>query len=102
MNLAARNLLCTIVAIALLQAQNPTGELRIEVEDPSGAPMAASGHLKNTATGADRPFQTDPQGKYTFEAIPEGNYRLEVAKGRVSPRRMRPSVCSPENPSSAR
>ena len=81
MGLAGRNLLCAVVVIAgLLPGQVPTGEIRIEVEDPSGAPMAASGHLKNVATGVNRVFQTDPQGKYRFDSVPYGNYRLEVAR----------------------
>jgi outer membrane receptor protein involved in Fe transport len=73
------------VAIALfslgtLQAQVPDGQIQVEVQDPSGAPMPASGRLKSVASGADRPFQTDAQGKYTFEGIPDGNYRLEVTR----------------------
>jgi outer membrane receptor protein involved in Fe transport len=80
MNRIGRNLWCVAVVASLLQAQVSTGELRIEVADPSGAPMAASGRLKSVATGAERRFQTDAQGQYTFEGVPSGNYRLEVVR----------------------
>jgi outer membrane receptor protein involved in Fe transport len=81
MGLVRGNLLFALVLVVkLLPGQVPAGEIRIEVEDPSGAPMAASGHLKSVATGMSRVFQTDPQGKYAFEALPYGNYRLEVAR----------------------
>ena len=81
MNRAGRNLLCAVVAmVGLLQAQVPAGQIRIEVEDPSGAPMAAAGQLKSVATGAERAFQTDAQGTYTLEGVPPGNYRLTVTR----------------------
>jgi len=63
-----------------LQGQVPAGEIRIEAADPSGAPMEASGRLKSIAAGLDRVFQTDTQGKFTFEGVPFGSYRLEVTR----------------------
>ena len=57
-------------ATMLVQAQPPTGEIRIEVTDPSGAAMVASGSLRNIATGEQRNFQTDAQGMYTWELYP--------------------------------
>ncbi len=81
MNLVGRSLLCIAVAmVGLLHGQVPAGQIQIEVLDPSGAPMQASGHLKSVATGADRGFQTDAQGKYTFDGVPFGAYRLEVSR----------------------
>jgi outer membrane receptor protein involved in Fe transport len=81
MNPAGRNLLCFAVALGCaLQGQIPAGEIRIDVADPSGAPMDASGRLTSTTTGLDRVFQTDTQGKYTFEGVPFGSYRLEVTR----------------------
>ena len=65
---------------ALLQAQRPAGEIRLEVKDPSGAPMEASGKLRSLATRVDRSFQTDARGVHTFESLPYGRYRLEVSK----------------------
>ena len=37
-------------------AQRPSGEIRLEVKDPSGAPMEASGKLEDLASGTDRSF----------------------------------------------
>ncbi len=66
-----------LVSLAYLQAQ--TGELRVEVKDPSGAAMQASGTL--TGPGQpNRPFETDAQGIHTFSGVTPGRYRLEVVK----------------------
>jgi outer membrane receptor protein involved in Fe transport len=67
-------------AMAVLRAQQPTGEIRLEVKDPSGAAMAASGTLRNPAGGAARTFQTDAQGRYSLPGLPYGSYRLEISK----------------------
>jgi outer membrane receptor protein involved in Fe transport len=64
-----------------LQAQQPMGEIRIQVRDPSGAAVAASGRLRNPAAGVDRTFKTDAQGLYSFPGLPYGRYSLEVSKG---------------------
>jgi outer membrane receptor protein involved in Fe transport len=73
--------LCGLVVIIfpmLLQGQNPSGEIRLEVKDPSGSPMQAAVHL--AGAGGDRRFQTDTQGIYTFSNLSYGRYRLEVSK----------------------
>src|ERR1700722_8102032 len=80
MNRVLRNLLCVTIATVCLWGQASTGEIRIEVKDPSGAPMDASGQLKSVATGAERAFRTDPQGAWTFEEVPSGAYRLTVLR----------------------
>jgi hypothetical protein len=64
----------------LLRAQAPTGEIRIEVKDPSGAAVNASGTLQNLSTGVTQRFETASGGGYTLRALPFGRYRLEVAK----------------------
>jgi outer membrane receptor protein involved in Fe transport len=66
--------------IGLLLAQSPTSQIRIEVTDPSGAAVEASGELQNVATGSEQNFQTDPRGTYTFANLPLGRYRLQVSK----------------------
>ena len=78
---ALRSALCTVVVLLcpmLLPGQNSGGEIRLEVKDPSGAPMQASVHL--AGSGGDRRFQTDAQGTYTFSNLSSGRYRLEVTK----------------------
>jgi outer membrane receptor protein involved in Fe transport len=69
-----------LVCLGVLQGQVPAGEIRVEVQDPSGRPMEASGRLQNVATGADRVFQTDALGVYTFTGVPWGAYRLNVSR----------------------
>lgn len=81
-------------ASILLRAQ-PTGELRLRVNDPSGAPVIASGTLRNPSSGAERTFQTDAQGAYTFAGLPYGHYRLEVAKSGFANRVLSIDVQSP-------
>jgi outer membrane receptor protein involved in Fe transport len=68
-------------AAAAMQAQSPTGEIRLEVRDPSGSAMQAFGKLQNLAGGPERSFQTDMKGAYAFPNLPYGRYRLEVLKG---------------------
>jgi outer membrane receptor protein involved in Fe transport len=62
----------------MLQAQQPTGEIRLQVKDPSGAVVAASGTLRNQGNGVNQTFQTDSQGVYNFANLPYGRYRIEV------------------------
>lgn len=57
-----------------------SGEIRIEVKDPSGAPMEASVRLQSLAPGVDRNFQTDAQGKHAAATLPYGRYRLQVSR----------------------
>jgi outer membrane receptor protein involved in Fe transport len=68
-------------AAGVLRAQEPSGEIRLEVRDPSGAAVEASGRLRNLAGGAARTFQTDKQGTYKSPALAYGRYRLEISKG---------------------
>ena len=81
MYLVGRIFLCLAVSlVCVLRAQIPSGQIRIEVTDPSGAPMSASGHLTNPATGVNTAFQTDARGTYTFEHLPYGRYQLEISR----------------------
>lgn len=64
---------------AVLLAQPPAGELRLQVNDSSGSGMQASGTLKDNATGAVRNFQTAPNGAFDFTALTPGEYHLDVS-----------------------
>ncbi len=64
----------------LLAAQQPAGEIRLEVKDPSGAAVQATGTLQNATGGAARTFKTDAQGVYTAKDLAQGRYRLEISK----------------------
>ena len=71
-------LLACLAVSPIAHAQRPAGEVRIEVKDPSGAAVAASGKLENIASGTVQRFQTDAQGAHSFAGLPFGRYRLEV------------------------
>jgi outer membrane receptor protein involved in Fe transport len=76
-------MLCLAVAFGwpvTSYGQRPVGEIRVDVRDPSGAAMQASGTLQNLATGIVRPFQTDARGSSTLPGVPFGRYRLEVSR----------------------
>ena len=65
--------------MAWLGAQ-PAGEIRLEVRDPSGAPMAATGRLARLDNGDTWKFQTGAKGTYTFTGLAMGRYQLEVSR----------------------
>ncbi len=76
----ARFFAVLLLAALALQAQNPEGEIRVQVKDPSGAPMEAAGKLEGLAGGVARDFQTDAQGVAVLGKLPFGRYRLQVSK----------------------
>ncbi len=65
---------------AVLDAQRPTGEIRLHIKDPSEAAVEASGRLQSLADRLEQSFHTDRRGMYTFASLPYGRYRLEVSK----------------------
>ncbi len=67
---AAAALLYSLV----LHAQSPTGEIRLTVQDSSGAAMQASGRID------DRAFHTDARGQYDLQNLAPGPHRLEISK----------------------
>ena len=69
-----------LIGALCLHAQTPSGEIRLSVKDPSGAPMRVAGKLVNRAAGVDRSFQTDAQGSAVLSGLPFGQYRLDVTK----------------------
>jgi outer membrane receptor protein involved in Fe transport len=74
---------CTVsllFASLTLDGQNSSGEIRVQVKDPSGVGMEASGKLESLVPGVQRTFQTDPHGMYTLRDLPYGRYRLEFSR----------------------
>ncbi|HWC99651.1 MAG TPA: TonB-dependent receptor [Candidatus Sulfopaludibacter sp.] len=69
-----------IAAVSILWAQIPVGEIRLEVKDPSGAPMKVAGRLQNPAASIDRTFQTDSHGAASLSNLPFGRYQLKVSR----------------------
>jgi len=79
-----RRCLCTAAALwfaaLTLYGQSPEGAIRLQVKDPSGAVMKASGKLESLAPGVRRSFQTDARGTYSLGNLPYGRYRVEISK----------------------
>jgi outer membrane receptor protein involved in Fe transport len=78
-----RPFLCTSIAFiccVLVHGQAQTGEIRVQVNDSSGAAMQASGKIANPTTGVVQSFQTDAQGLYTVGKLPPGTYRLQISR----------------------
>ena len=73
-----------LAQVAVLRA-NPQikGEIQLQVNDPRGLPLQASGHLYGP--GVDRTFQTDPHGASSLDALMFGRYRLEISSSGFAP-----------------
>ena len=69
-----------ILCAAALFGQSQQGEIRLQVKDPSGTPMEASGRLENLSRGSARNFHTDPQGAAVLGNLAFGQYRLIIFK----------------------
>jgi outer membrane receptor protein involved in Fe transport len=77
----SRHLIAVLAFVAgALWGQAPQGEIRLQVKDPSGAPMQASGKLESLTGGVARDFKTDSQGNVVLGNLPFGQYRLQVSK----------------------
>ncbi len=63
-------------ALLLLALSLAAQSLQINVRDPSGAPIQASGKLTGPTT---LNFRTDPTGRYTASNLPLGQYNLEIS-----------------------
>jgi outer membrane receptor protein involved in Fe transport len=59
--------------------QASTPQLHVEVKDPSGAAVQASGKLENLDTGMEHAFQTDSQGVFNADLTP-AHFRLEISR----------------------
>ncbi len=66
--------------LSAAQGQPARGEIRLQVKDPSGAAVEASGSLQNLGAGSVREFQTDSQGQISLKDLPFGRYRVQVSK----------------------
>src|ERR1700712_3914375 len=68
----------TLFTPFLLTAQN-SAQIRIDVKDPSGAAVTASGTLQSPGCSGQS-FDTDSSGSSTFANLGAGRYRLGVSK----------------------
>ena len=72
--------------IAPVRAQLSSGQLRIVVTDATGLALNASGTLVSDASQTRRPFDTDAEGRFTFDRLPAGRYQLTVSRAGFAPR----------------
>jgi outer membrane receptor protein involved in Fe transport len=70
-------------------------EIRVEVRDPTGAPMEAAGRIESLAGGIDRVFRIDTRGTYLVASLPEGRYRIEISRPGFAPQSKVIEVRSP-------
>ena len=61
-----------------LCAQRLRGELHLEVRDPKGASVAASGELLSEGNGFQRTFEVPHDGHVVLQDLPFGVYRLSL------------------------
>jgi outer membrane receptor protein involved in Fe transport len=86
-----------MAAGAGLWAQNPAGEIRLEVKDPSGAAVEASGKLEGRTTAVNRTFGTDAQGVAGLDNLPLGRYRVEVSKTGFATQSLTVDISAPKS-----
>src|SRR6266567_6241111 len=67
------------ISVSALFAQTPSGALRGQVTDPSGAAIPNASVNITSATGSPITTQSNAQGMYEFKALSAGKYTLTVA-----------------------
>jgi len=73
--------LAALLGMALnLPAQTGSGEIHLQVTDPSGAPMQASVRVRGQKAKLDRTVITNAKSPTVLANLPFGRYRLEVSK----------------------
>jgi Carboxypeptidase regulatory-like domain len=66
------------LSVAVSVAQAPTGALRGQVTDPSGAAISGATVVLTPATGSPVTAQTTGQGLYEFKSVAAGKYSMTV------------------------
>lgn len=73
------------MACGLLRGQVDQGELRLAVADPAGLALPSAGTLVSAASQTRREFKTGDAGRFTFQHLPFGTYRLTVEHAGFTP-----------------
>ena len=71
-------LLFLLLSLSASFAQAPTGALRGQVTDPSGAAITGASVVMTPAAGAPIVVQSNSQGQYEFKSLAPGKYSLTV------------------------
>ena len=66
------------LSVAVSVAQTPTGALRGQVADPSGAAISGATVVLTPATGSPVTARTNGQGMYEFKSLTPGKYSMTV------------------------
>jgi hypothetical protein len=75
-----------LFSCAQADAQHEFGELRLEVQDPQGAPVAAAAELISEANQVRRNFAADSDGRATAQDLPFGLYQLSITHAGLAPK----------------
>lgn len=67
-----------LAALTAMQAQSPTGSIRGQVTDPSGAGVAGATVLATSEAGESKGAETTKEGSYEITNIAPGNYKVDV------------------------
>ncbi len=67
-------------------AQRISGEIRLQVTDSTGGGLQATGAITGPATGVNRTFETDNQGRVALRGLPPGRYEIKVNSASFAPR----------------
>src|SRR5213592_3430831 len=77
-----RNSLLALIAVcfgaSVAFPQRISGELRLQVTDPVGGGIRAVGAVVGQATGVERMFETDENGRVTLRGLPLGRYEVVI------------------------
>jgi outer membrane cobalamin receptor len=73
------------LAVLSAAAQRSRGELHIEVRDPQGAALASAGELVSEANQFHRTFPVGVEGRYVWQDLPFGVYRLSLNAAGFAP-----------------
>src|SRR5262249_23445876 len=71
-------LITACIAVSVAFAQRISGELRLQVTDPAGGGIRAVGVVVGQATGVERMFETDENGRVTLRGLPQGRYEVVI------------------------
>ena len=75
-----------VATCAPLRAQLASGVLRLTVTDSTSLALPASGTLSSVSAQTHRDFETDAEGRFTFDRLLPGVYRLTVSRPGFAPR----------------
>ena len=71
-------LIAVIAGTSIAFAQRISGELSLQVKDPSGAGLRSKGGIVNRDAGVDRTFETDETGHSILRSLPPGRYEVTI------------------------